>query len=878
MPLIKSLILLLLAMGLCLAGSATDRAEWLTQRGNNSLDGHTGAKGALVAPKVVWSQFVGVFDAFVVAAPGDGPAAVPLPDNDKTSLSGDASDGRWGLSAPPGNFEGRGQPVPGNTSVVCADVLPDVPGLEKVEFESGFSKPTVNGKWQPCVGRCFAWKDGKWDKVWETDPLDMLFIALPLAGDFDGDGRIEIAFLPWYELVLLDAQTGRIKDRCKFTEGRSYGFFGAYDLDGDGRGEFVVAADFCKHIDVLGFRDGRLAVLWSKPIEPDISNPQKILRVNPDPVADMDGDGKLEVMENLWDGTTDARWHLLVHDGMTGAVKADLAVTYMQGLCDLDGDKTAELLILATSGAGVPQFGPSRVCRIKDGTAATLWEQTDAGWQTWDPPLKPNINSGATLAQQTALCRRIDGTTWAALRSTDSDGKVTVSLVSWEDKGFEKVLSATAPALQAIAIAPQGQLLLKSAVPPGHAGEITLTGGRGTYLGSQRRGLNPSTPIVVNGPDNTPRILLQGNNEKLLAFQPTGDVSAPLSPVWEIDGHAQGDNWPNTYGPVAADLSGDGHRQVLYATAAPSGCGRLLAADLDAHEVWHHDFPEIPGTAPVWNTGGIIFWQAGHFTDAVTRDVLVTVRRSMMHSEETLLLSGKDGTQLWRRNRQISQRGVGGIAFAVADFDGDGLDDAASFHPSIFYILKGTTGADIVARDATWEKVPAKPVYWGKPVAGHFLKADGPADVFMAGTAMTGLVRADGTLVWHDALDKSAKTFAFGDFDGDGKTEALGAEYEDGLRCYDAATGAVKWRMANPMTLPLAGAASADLDGDGKDEAVFTGGTSVGCFGDTNGQGTLKWRVDLPCTIGPSVLADTDGTGTLSLLVMGVDGCLYCIR
>ena len=317
---------------------------------------------------------------------------------------------------------------------------------------------------------------------------------------------------------------------------------------------------------------------------------------------------------------------------------------------------------------------------------------------------------------------------------------------------------------------------------------------------------------------------------------------------------------------------------MLYATAAPSGCGRLVAADLDAHEVWHHDFPEIPGTAPVWNTGGVIFWQSGHFTDAVARDVLVTVRRSMMHSEETLLLSGKDGAQRWRRNRQISQRGVGGIPFAVADFDDDGLDDAASFHPSIFYLLKGTTGTDIIARDATWENVPAKPVYWGKPVAGHFLKADGPADVFMAGTAMTGLVRADGTLVWSDALDKSAKTFAFGDFDGDGKTEAMGAEYEDGLRCHDAATGAVKWRMPNPMTLPLAGAASADIDGDGKDEAVFTGGTSVCCFGEANGQGRLKWRVDLPCTIGPPVIADAEGTGILSLLIMGADGCLYCIR
>jgi hypothetical protein len=32
--------------------------------------------------------------------------------------------------------------------------------------------------------------------------------------------------------------------------------------------------------------------------------------------------------------------------------------------------------------------------------------------------------------------------------------------------------------------------------------------------------------------------------------------------------------------------------------------------------------------------GGIILWQAGHLTGRRTQDVLVTIRRSMMHSEK----------------------------------------------------------------------------------------------------------------------------------------------------------------------------------------------------------------------------------------------------
>ena len=71
--------------------------------------------------------------------------------------------------------------------------------------------------------------------------------------------------------------------------------------------------------------------------------------------------------------------------------------------------------------------------------------------------------------------------------------------------------------------------------------------------------------------------------------------------------------------------------------------------------------------------------------------------------------------------------------FAVADFDEDGLDDAASLHPSIFYVLKGTTGRDLIAKDASWESVPAKPVYWGQPVACRFA-GSGPAAIFFGGT------------------------------------------------------------------------------------------------------------------------------------------------
>jgi outer membrane protein assembly factor BamB len=355
-------------------------------------------------------------------------------------------------------------------------------------------------------------------------------------------------------------------------------------------------------------------------------------------------------------------------------------------------------------------------------------------------------------------------------------------------------------------------------------------------------------------------------------------------------------------GAVLADLTADGRRQYLYATTAPTGSARLVAADLDGRELWHHDFPAIPGTAPIWNTGGLILWQAGYFTDGQRQDVLVNVRRSIMHSDETYVLSGRDGRELWHRDHQLYDRGVGGQPFAIADYDGDGLDDAASLYPNIFYLLKGATGEDLV-------NVREGP-YWGQPVAGDW-ESTGKPTVFFATerASLTGLYRLNGTMAWLDAQDRSPSSLAaFGDVDGDGQLEAVGVGYADGVRCYDTAGGKVKWRLPTPVARNPVGSASADLNGDGRDEVIFVTDRTLWCLGTipakaepvlqeaapslrsepalsvTKGQalslskGVLLWQIELPARLGPPAIADVDGTGQPSVLLVGSDGYVYCVK
>jgi hypothetical protein len=165
----------ILFLGFLCSSEMAFSAEWPTYRGNNTLDGHVAGKGHITEPKVVWSYFVGTFDSYAVVEPGQGESKVLIPANDETPVSGEVSDARRGLMPQIGDIEGKLQPIASSSTTAYADVLPDVAGLEKIEFESGFSKPTVNGQWQPCVGRCFAWKEGKREKEWETELIDMLF-------------------------------------------------------------------------------------------------------------------------------------------------------------------------------------------------------------------------------------------------------------------------------------------------------------------------------------------------------------------------------------------------------------------------------------------------------------------------------------------------------------------------------------------------------------------------------------------------------------------------------------------------------------------------------------------------------------------------------
>jgi len=905
---LTTLIGLLLCLPWCYIAEADEFpvvGEWPCFQGNGTLDGRASGTGRIRHPQVAWRHRFGATVTKIAVSPADEHGQRSLTDVGH-ELRGQVDSARW-FHTPMGEIAGKEQAIAPGDTTTYADILPNVSGLEKIEFESGFNLPTKNGQWQYGPGRLLAWRDNHWDLVWEVEALDLSFRPLPLVGDFDADGQLEVAVLPWRAVFIYDAVTGELEQRCEFTKGRCYGFFGVYDFDDDGRYEFLVMSDFAKHIDVLGWRDGELALLWQEEIELDIANPQKILRVLAEPVADLEGDDKPEIIVNLYNAQGDRRWHLTVRDALTGAIKAELQNVIAQGIADVEGDGTTEILAAVTDGRHVPILGTVQILRLADQGLPVIWQGDEMAWECQETPVVLHQQNGAQAGRIAALTRRVRDQDVVVTRSRSSEdpGSVDLSVQRWDGSQLRPEPTLVARHAEVLALDSTGSMLaaVHSVIPSDDQvqvrhGELEIL----TSAPGEMRMVTPPAVAHVAGQD-TPLIVAQDTS--LLSwsiFQPptSAESSRELRrvadgrPTYDVDSSAGQDARPNEAisalsparrGPVIANLRGNGQRELLIAVASERGSAELLATDLSSGTVvWRHEFDRFSAGRHAWNFGGPLYWQTGYFTNDQRQDVLVTLQRSRMHSEETYLVSGETGQVIWHRDRQIASRSFGGQPFAIADFDGNGWEDAASFYTHIRYIVDGATGEDLLAEENVWPEVPLQQVYWGQPVAGHFeSNSEIPSLLFTTTrNQMVGLIRADGNLVWSDAYDKAANGFpAVGDFDADDQLEVIYFGFPDGTRCYDTATGNLEWSLALAAGQQISAAVSGDINGDGRDEAVIALGKTLICVGvdQAGDQGIVLWKLDLPTLLSSPILADIGQSNEsyLSILVSGQDGCVYCI-
>ena len=498
---------------------------------------------------------------------------------------------------------GNGQLVPDPGR--AAALLPEVPGLQTVEFPLVPDAPGTD----PRQVVCYAHEEGGKREIWRSEIFHTIQNTNFVVADIDGDGLLEIAFAPHYRVIVLDAQSGRTKHLLDMHGLRNYGFFCTTDVDGDGLLDFVVIADFAMHIDVVKNEGDRLRLLWRRDIEQNIQSKSRIIRPGPNPVQDIDGDGRIEIVFNLFNERDDGQWHVVACDALTGETVLDLPRQYLHGTADVDGDGVPELFVSRSAGLLVPTNAALSLLRVDGESAIPLWHQARGRWVTAATELPPT--------HSTIVARGTDDIVTASLTASGQRGFFTVEIRDdWTEllRAFvldragdtEQVWSFDLPVrsrMQWRAAADidgdgvdevlvsfhqtHGAIAELGAAEGARVRALRLerTGAAGTP-GAGGSGLQTRPVAVVASSRQPTRVIFEGANRHILALEPPRSQGDPAILRWHLPGA----------GPaLIADIDGDGRPEMVYADQTTAGEGEIVVADLDGKPRWRRRVAGFPG-------------------------------------------------------------------------------------------------------------------------------------------------------------------------------------------------------------------------------------------------------------------------------------------
>jgi len=889
-----------------------NRAEWPSPAYDRGRTGRTPATGAIREPKLAWHLDVSAREYHVLVTPERNAKgscrldpSLPLAPLDDDALC------RWGLKAPPlFDVDGDGVPdVPPPSPLrrdLWANYLPGVKGMQRFSFYTGVNLKGLNisgrvkaleNAW---VMQMHSFEDGA-DKprlLW-TQPVHDQFNAqwiVPIAADCDGDGVREICVAQWHGVAIFDAETGEEKYSAYYRPNvRPYGYFGCY-VDPE-RGPYLVnIGQKAGHVEALAVRDGELKVLWYHQFDPgDAVTLRRTKNEGPiDPIGDFNGDGRAEILQNTFNDFKDGRWYLLGYDLETGEHSIYLPDVHLWGHADIDGDGQEELLTQVCPRRARGAHGELRVYKGEK----LIWTHPRARWSTFHPAYASfnRDELGGVGGGYAAVKARFDGDKGDTVFITvpDAQGE-TLQALRFEDGKAQVAWSISAPAgaqIQAAGARPDG-VLVSVRAPVDEQVDLQSRDARldAVALTTIKRSVRP---LVLKDGNGQPLIVASDPLDQTTAWKVVGKAGRSLERLWRRPGRVDGG------GISAADIDGDGVREVVAAREAPEGYGQMVAYGTDGVERWTHDLKDFDGVNHKYTiNSGINLWSMGHFLDTNRWDLVVTAVRSIGQSQETGVINTEDGTVAWwgdqllldegKADKHVGRlRGFGGDPTGQADYDGDGLDDIVLQHKSEHWIIKGTTG-EVMTGHVTWpadalsSDYPGEQAIWGAPMLVADLDGDGEPESVVAYSWCIVAFKLDPhrrlQVLWHSAFEDGANNSipAIADVNGDGKLELGVAGCNEGFRCMDAATGKTLW------SVPAEGRASntvgVDINGDGTEDFVFARGKrlmAVTQAGD--GTGRIVWELDMPVEIGQIAVADWDGDGKAEVLASGTNGKLYGIE
>jgi hypothetical protein len=827
-------------------------AEWPMYRHDAGLTARSEGQGGLVQPRLAWTYDLRGWEALVAVTPtGEGDLALAPPEG-PLDLSSDEQTA-WGLTSPSVDLAGDGQLAP--APAYAADIITDRPGLEWPDTvmennESGW-----------CV--LYGMEGGQRKELWRSEKFAVYQGPHPVVADANADGQLDVIACPHYQIVVLDGRTGQTIQQLRWHGGRNYGHFIAKNVDADPALEFLVLADFYTHIDLIDNDGTNLTLLWRKEIELQIEAKQKILRPRWDSLQDLDGDGRFEVIANLYNDTGDRQWHLMVWEALSGDTILDLPGRFLSGLEDVDDDGRVELFCCETQALFEPTSAPLSIIRVSNGQADEL-PAGEGVWMTVAQRYPQHINSLVAHADQNLASVTLGpsrkGFLWLA-PLPDGTGSIVHCLTLTQD-GCESGWTLRLPTSGRVLGRREGAVLLGVEVQ----GPARLRqGGCRAEPVAWRRTFPRRAQwgnLIAADLDGEGRVTVVSTaaNRELIALDLSGGEPRLR---WRRGGAGT---------LAAADFGGDGAKEVACLGWEPSGEGNATVLDGTGEALWRAPIAGFPGPLEPWNFGTLTTLAAGRLSGQAHDDLLVFARRSTMHSDEGYALSGPDGSPLWQRAASFDGEhtwGFGGTPVALYDTDGDGCADILSLYPVNLTVVSGRDGAQLVGRSAAGDSIfPGIWAAYSEPTVFDYT-SDGVPELTWNGQYCLGMTDLKGETLW--AKTPPATGFPC-DADGDGRFEMASAQGA-ALRWLDPATGEPDWTLDLPATAgPFL---VADVDGDGLEEALVACGRLLVAASAPAGQPRALWQYEAPAGIDEFIVADTNGDGGLEAVLQGTDGVLY---
>jgi len=647
-----------------------------------------------------------------------------------------------------------------------------------------------------------------------------------LAADVNGDGANELCVETHSQMWVLDVHTGSVNQFLTWDVSpanvRSYGLVRFQDLNSDGLPEFLCIANFAQHHEVLLNEKGRLKRAWAHGWDTSVTT-QTVATTWPDPpIADVDGDGKLEMVVNLFASDGEARWRVQIYDALTGVLKAtalDRIATY---LSDVDGDGAAELLADISRDPTLTDIQGACLIKAAGKECKELWKQDGVR----SAPILPlgrkdaaNQPASVIFIQSKSGSQRLNWTAGKGIELTDGSPPAPIP-----GPNFPRVLATVGPAL------------------------------------------NPPLVADVDG---------DGKNEVIHYHQ--GRVT-----IYRYEG-AKGfiklSEHLSAAAPALADLDGDGKLELVIGEASPT-------TDPVIHALRPGRKPETlwkvtltPRERMGLPHGPPLAFQSGRFLGRRGYDLYVYVGTPHMRS---LVLHGSNGALIWERCKIPDLERYYGPTVnlsAVWDINGDGNDDLVFTCPDYYCVASGPTGEPLVgpAFPPNIFKQPSQGLYTLPAILPE--QQGEPTVCLVDGHYFVAAMTSHAVAKWyHLPVVGEAHAGAEGFLKTRDGQWLMGFGRQDGqFACLDVATGKERWRF--PLESTASAVAACDINGDGAQEFVF--GTMHGelyALADAGGKVRVIWRAKLPASVGAPVIADVDNDGASEILVSLGDGRLCLLR